>query len=203
VGEFVGREPNPVILNTVSEISSVIVKFNITESEFIGFSRRFSMATEAEREEREGERNVELELADGSIYAYPGKIDFIDRNIDVNTGSILVQASFDNPNSLLRPGLYSKVKIQTDLKKDAIIVPQRCIMETQGQFSAYVVNDSNKVETRQITVAYKAGDLAAITDGLKAGDKVVIDALQKVKSGMEVNPVASDFKSKVYKLKEE
>ncbi len=203
VGEFVGRDPNPVILNTVSEISSVIVKFSITEAQFIKLSRSYRERIKEGSLREDEKRGVQLQLADESIYDYEGKIDFIDRNIDQNTGSILVQASFPNHDRLLRPGLYSKVRVQTDMKYDALIIPQRCIMELKGQYSVYVVADSNMVETRKIDVAYKAGDLAAVTEGLKVGDKVVIDALQKVRNGLKISPIDTVFQSKVFKLKTE
>lgn len=200
VGEFVGKDPNPVILNTVSETDTIIVKFSITEAQYLTIAKA-NIKRRNKGELKEGEMpNVELQLADESIYNQLGVIDFIDRNIDQNTGSILVQASFPNPDRLLRPGLYSKVKVQTDIAKNAIIIPQRCIMELQGKYSVYVVNDSNKVETRQVKVAHKAGDLAAITEGLKINETVVVDALQKVKAGMTVKPVKSNFKSKVFNL---
>ncbi len=203
VGEFVGREPNPVILNTVSEISSVIVKFSITEAQFIKLSRSYRERIKEGTLKEDEKSGVQLQLADESIYKHKGKIDFVDRNIDQNTGSILVQASFPNPDRLLRPGLYSKVRVLTDIKYDAIVIPQRCIMELQGQYSVYVVNDSNKVETRMINLSYKAGDLAAVTEGLTVGDRVVIDALQKVRSGIKVSPIDTVFQSKVFKLKTE
>jgi membrane fusion protein (multidrug efflux system) len=197
VGEFVGREPNPVILNTVSETDSVKVKFFVTESEYIKFAKRH-IKKEKNSEKKTQKSIVKLQLADGEIYEYDGKIDFIDRNIDETTGSIMVQASFPNPDRLLRPGLYSKIKIQTDIIKDAIIIPQRCLMELQGQMSVLVVTDSNKVVSRPVKVGYKAGDLAAISEGLEVGDRIVIDALQKVRNGMIINPVDTVFESKVF-----
>ena len=202
VGEFVGRDPNPVILNTVSEISTVIVKFSITEAQYIKLARRIHNNRKNGEEEIEP-TTVQLQLADESMYAYDGNVDFIDRNIDQNTGSIMVQASFPNPDRLLRPGLYSKVKVRTDIKRNAKIIPQRCIMELQGQFSVFIVTDSNIVENRIIKVAYKSGDLAAITEGLNIGDRIVIDALQKVRGGLEISPIDTVFQSKVFKLKTE
>lgn len=200
VGEFVGKDPNPVILNTVSETDTIIVKFSITEAQYLTIAKR-NIERRNSGELKEGEMpSVELQLADESTYNQLGVIDFVDRNIDQNTGSILVQASFPNPDRLLRPGLYSKVKVQTDIAKKALIIPQRCIIELQGQYSVFVVNDSNKVETRQIKIAHKDGDLAAITEGLKIGESVIVDALQKVREGMTVKPVKSDFKSKVFNL---
>jgi len=201
VGEFVGREPNPVILNTVSKTDTVIVKFSLTEEQYLKLSKRFIERKKKGELEKGHKADVELKLADGTVYDHKGKIDFVDRNIDQNTGTILVQASFPNPDGLLRPGLYSKVKVQTDKILGAIVIPQRCISELQGQFSVFVVNDSNKVKSQPITVAYRAGDLAAISEGLKEGDRIVIDALQKVKTGMTIIPQDTVFVSKVFKKK--
>ena len=199
VGEFVGREPNPVILNTVSETDSVKVKFFVTEAEYIKFAKRHIEKENDTTSNRKVKKSVvKLQLADGELYNYDGKIDFVDRNIDETTGSIMVQASFPNPDRLLRPGLYSKIKVQTDEIKDAIIIPQRCLIELQGQMSVLLVNDSNKVVSRPVEVEYKAGDLAAISSGLEEGDRIVIDALQKVRNGMVVNPSDTVFISKVF-----
>jgi membrane fusion protein (multidrug efflux system) len=202
VGEFVGKAPNPVILNTVSKTDTIIVKFSVTESEYIKFAKRH-IQRENNGEIAKGEKaKVELQLADETTYDHTGQIDFVDRNIDESTGSILVQASFPNPDGLLRPGLYSKIKIMTDILKGAIIIPQRCIIELQGQNSVFVVNDSNQVELRPITLGYKSGDLAAVTNGLEVNERIVIDALQKVQNGMLINPVDTVFVSRVFKFKE-
>ena len=94
--------------------------------------------------------------------------------------------------------MYSKVNVQTDMAKDAIIIPQRCIIELQGQYTVFIVNDSNKVVSRPITLAYKSGDLAAISEGLVQGERIVIDALQKVQSGAVINPKDTTFASKTF-----
>jgi len=201
VGEFVGKDPNPVILNTVSKTDTIIVKFSVTEAQFLTIAKKRIEKIhngEVKGHDDHNGLSVQLMLADESIYNHPGRIDFVDRNIDENTGSILVQASFPNPDGLLRPGMYSKVSVQTDLAKDAIIIPQRCIIELQGQYTVFVVTDSNKVVSRPISVAYKSGDLAAISEGLKEGEKIVIDALQKVHSGVIITPYDTSFKSKVF-----
>ncbi len=201
VGEFVGKDPNPVILNTVSKTDTIIVKFSVTEAQFLTIAKkRIEKINSGEVKDREdhADLGIQLKLADESIYKYPGKIDFVDRNIDESTGSILVQASFPNPDGLLRPGMYSKVSVQTDLAKDAIIIPARCIIELQGQYTVFVVTDSNKVVSRPITLAYKSGDLAAISEGLEQGERIVIDALQKVQNGTLINPIDTTFSSKTF-----
>jgi len=201
VGEFVGKDPNPVILNTVSKTDTIIVKFSVTEAQFLTIAKKRIEkinSGEVKGHDDHNDIGIQLKLADESIYNHPGSIDFVDRNIDENTGSILVQASFPNPDGLLRPGMYSKVSVQTDLAKDAIIIPQRCIVELQGQYTVFVVNDSNKVSSRPIVIAHKSGDLAAVSEGLEEGERIVIDALQKVQSGLIINPIDTNFTSKVF-----
>lgn len=202
VGDFVGREPNPVILNTVSQINNVKVQFFLTESEYltiireVNVSRKKSGTKDGERLEIRKKDNLELILSDGSLYDYKGSIDFVDRGVDATTGSMLVQGNFPNPNSVLRPGLYSKVKIEMEVLEGALLVPQRCLMELQGQYSVYVVSDSNMVEARQVVVGEKLDDYMVISEGLMPNEKIVIDALQKVRTGMQVSPSLIEFESK-------
>ncbi len=200
-GEFVGREPNPVILNTVSRIDTIRVQFYLIESEYLTIVKGILSEEEQKRIENrtasknERKRNIELFLADGSVYEHKGWIDFVDRNVDPTTGSMLVQASFPNPDALLRPGLFAKVKIQHKILDNAILVPQRAVMEIQGNFSVYVVNDSNKVESRPVIPGETKGDMWLINEGLNAGEKIVIEGLQKVRTGMAVAPELTEFKS--------
>ena len=133
-------------------------------------------------------------LADGSIHGSKGYISFLDRAIDSNTGSILVQARFENNKRIIRPGQYAKVRIPL-VFKDIIVIPQKCVIELQGQFSVFVVNSQNKIETRQIVAGAKIDDFWVIKDGLNAGEKVVIDGIQKVKSGVEVDATDVEFTS--------
>jgi len=195
VGEFVGREPNPVILNTVSQIDTIIVKFFLTESEFLRISKSFLKNKNETGETNDYSVPVQLELSDNSIYEHNGKIDFVDRNVNTSTGSIMIQASFKNPDKLLRPGMYCKVKVRTDLLKNAIVIPHRCLVELQGEYSVFVVNDSNQIQSKIIEVSDIIGDLAIVSSGINPGDRVVIDALQKVSSGMLIQPVITVFKS--------
>lgn len=194
VGEFVGREPNPVILNTVSRIDHIRVQFFLTEKQYIVLAREVKNQGASSR--KEGDQSVlNLILSDGSQYAESGKVDFIDRNIDALTGSMLVQGSFPNPDYILRPGMYTKVKIRMEVMKDALLVPQRCIMDLQGQYSVFVVDDNNIVQARQVKLTERIGDLWLTQEGLVAGEKIVIDALQKVGSGSEINPKLIEFAS--------
>ena len=193
VGDFVGKDPNPVILNTVSQIDTILVNFFITETQYLNLAHYIARDNTEQPEDIED--NFELILINGEVYNHKGRPDFIDREVDTTTGSMLVQASFPNPEKLLRPGLFAMVKIKVEDVKDAILIPQRCVMELQGLFSVFVVDENNKVETREITVASKVGSQWLISEGLKPGEKVVFEGLQKVKDGITVNPSIADIKS--------
>ena len=171
VGDFVGREPNPVILNVVSATENVKVVFFLTESEYLELFRQIS-ALRQKRNLKPGERlerpeggNLELILSDGSIYEHKGTVDFIDRGIDATTGSILVQGNFINPDLILRPGLFAKVKVEMEVITGALLIPQRCVMELQGRYSVYVVNESNTVEARQIIPGQRIDDYWLVSEG--------------------------------------
>ena len=186
VGDFVGREPNPVILNTVSQIDTVRVEFFITESQYLDLAR---LRAKSEGSEKGREKQpLELILVDGSIYGHKGKADFVGREVDPTTGAMLVQASFPNPEKLLRPGQFAKVKAELYVVKEGILIPQRCVAELQGFFSVFVVEEGNKVERREVKVGPKIGGLWLITEGLKSGEKVVYEGLQLVRDGVIVEP---------------
>ncbi len=202
VGEFVGQDPNPVILNTVSTIDTVHVEFYLVESDYLGLARRFVESQHERREsnylnEERTEGRLILILSDGTEFNYKGRVNFVDREVNPETGSLLVQTAFPNPGALLRPGQYAKVKAKMDVVKDALLVPQRCIMELQGTHYVYVVSDSSKVENRQIVTGPKYEDFWLVESGLEPNDKVVIDALQKVQPGMPVIAKITEFENKV------
>jgi len=197
VGEFVGKDPNPVILNTVSTVDTVRVEFYLTEADYIRLAREYKELNKVnEKKSSEKNENLSLILADGSTFKYKGYVNFINREVDAQTGSLLVQAVFPNPDKLLKPGQYSKVVVKMKVEKNALYIPQRCMIEMQGQYSVFVVNNENKVESRQIVAGERKGDLVIIKEGLQKGEKVVIDALQKVGTGLKVNPQVTVFESK-------
>lgn len=194
-GEFVGKEPNPVILNTVSEIKNVRVQFFLSENEYLRIARNYMERYKQKIQTNKEHLAVELILADGTLYEHKGKMDFIDRNVDPSTGAILLQASFPNPDGLIRPGQFARVKSVIKTEKDALLVPQKCITELQGEFSVFVVNSENKIERKQVEIGDKIDDLWIIKEGINSGDKVVLEGLQKVASGMEVIPEVTEFES--------
>jgi membrane fusion protein (multidrug efflux system) len=194
VGDFVGRSPNPVILNTVSRIDTILVEFFITETQYLKVARRFISQT-GPTDQNAGEANLELILADGSLYDHKGKPKFIDRDVDPTTGAILVQASFPNPQELLRPGQFAKVKALVTIVKDGILIPQRCVVELQGLYSVHVVGDGDKVQTREVKVGPKIKQFWLITEGLKPGEHVVYEGLQRVRGGTVVKPTIKEIES--------
>ncbi len=203
-GEFVGTSQSTVVLNTVSRIDTMRVQFFFTEKEYLTITREILKRMDDDIDEESVDEkayqrgrayNLDLILSDGSTYEFKGQVDFINRNIDPKTGSMLVQAHFPNPKRLLRPGLYAKVRARMQVIEDALLVPQQCIIELQGQYSVYVVKDDNTVEAKQVSVGTRIGDLWLIKGGLEGNESLVFDGLQKVASGMTVNPTMIEFES--------
>jgi membrane fusion protein, multidrug efflux system len=186
VGDFVGKDPSPVILNTVSQVDTILVTFHITETQYLAFTR-YKAKNDPVEQANDGDEKFSLILVDGSRYDHKGRLDFVDREVDTTTGAMLVQASFPNPEELLRPGQFTKVRIRVQVVEDAIMIPQRCVMEIQGLHSVFVVDSNNTIQTRDIQVGNKVGSSWMITEGLKPGEKVVYEGLQKVKDGAIVN----------------
>lgn len=191
VGDFVGREPNPVILNVVSRIDTVLVQFFITENQYLFSARRLDALKDGEDEDSK-EPDLELILSDGSVYDRKGVIDFADRAVDPTTGAMMVQASFPNPDELLRPGQFAKVRGIVGVVEDGILIPQRCVTELQGTYSVFVVDESNKAQTREVKAGPKIEAFWLILEGLEPGERVVYEGLQKVREGAVVNPTLKE-----------
>ncbi len=198
VGDFVGQQPNPVILNVVSQLDEVLVEFFLTENDYLNLAREYIGARVKQGQQSELKRakqaNLTLILSDGSIHPNKGKINFIDRGVDPATGAVLIQAVFPNPTGLLRPGLFAKVKALIDYDENGILIPQRCVSELQGIFSVLVVNKENKIENRRIEVGNKYSDFWLIKSGLQPDELVIYEGLQKVKEGMMIRPVITEVK---------
>jgi len=191
VGDFVGRSPNPIILNMVSRIDTVLVEFFITETQYLFLSRRARLLADPYLDEDRPAR-LELVLADGSLYGHKGRVDFVDREVDPTTGSLLIQASFPNPEEILRPGQFARIVAEAAVIEGGVMIPQRCIMELQGLFRVYVVDEDNTTVLREVTVGPTIRDFRVILEGLEAGEKIIYEGLQKVRPGMAVNPVIQD-----------
>jgi membrane fusion protein (multidrug efflux system) len=184
VGEFVGRPPNPVVLNTVSQLDPIHVRFSITEQEYLYFSRLKQKELESGTDKK---RVLELVLADGSVHSEKGAISSVNREIDPTTGSLALEAAFPNTHKLIRPGQYGKVRSEVETINDALLIPKRAIREQQGQFQVFAIKEDKTVETRTLTVGAQSGDLQAISSGLKEGELIVVEGFQRLRSGAQVS----------------
>lgn len=167
-------------LTTVSTVNPIKFYFQISEQEYIQAIKRSA----SEIAKKEGE----LILADGSVYPEKGHYAFADRQIDITTGTIKVAAVFPNPGNLLRPGQYGRIRVAQSIRKDALLVPQRSVSEVQGKYMVAVVGADNKVDIRPVKTAERIDNLWVILDGLKPGERVVVEGIQKVRPGMMVAP---------------
>lgn len=194
-GEFVGRPPNPVVLNTVSIIDSILVQFAITEKEYLQLARTIierrtqdSSFQQGTTPQREIKNRIRLLLADGTVFPYPGRFNFADRQVDPSTGTLLVQVSFPNPDNLLRPGQFARVRIIMEEIDNGLLIPQRSVKELQGLYQVYLVNDTNAIEVRQVKLGAKVGSMYLIQGGLQGADRIVFEGLNLVRPGQKVDP---------------
>ncbi len=183
----VGNLVSPTsLLTTVSQLDPIKVEFPISEREYLHFADKIN------RHEKDGDSkqdpDLEMVLADGSTYKYRGRFYVANRQVNIQTGTIKIQGIFPNPDNVLRPGLYAKIRSATDVRKDALLVPQAAVLETQGQYQVAVVGADNKVTMRMVKTGKQVGDLRIIDDGVSPGERVITEGLQKVSDGMEVNP---------------
>src|SRR5438874_2380026 len=188
IGNLVG--PNSV-LTSVSQVEPIKAYFTVSEQEFTDFHRRFP--TEASVEEQRKRIPLELLLADGNVYEHKGSISFADRQVNPATGAIRIAGLFANPNNLLRPGGYGRVRASAKTQNGALLIPQRAVIELQGSHQVAVVGDDNKVSIRPVTVAERVGNLWIVTDGLKAGERVIVEGLMKVRDGTLVKAVPAEL----------
>jgi membrane fusion protein (multidrug efflux system) len=196
-GDFVGRGISNVILNEISRIDTVLVNFHIPEEKYLEIITPLLTGGDITRMPRDEDKvEMTMILADGTTYPYKGTIQFINRQVNPTTGTIMLQASFPNPDFILRPGQFAKVSTAVKVIRDGLMIPQRCAQELQGNFNVFVVNDKNEVEYRKIEVGgtYQTSYLI-VTSGLNPGEMVVYEGLQKVKNGIMVNPVVLDISS--------
>jgi len=184
VGNLISTQSAP--LTTVSTVDPVKVYFTLSEQQYLNFTRRNLI--EAGRGGSVAQIELELVLADGTTYPQKGSFYFADRQVDQKTGAIRLAGVFPNPGNVLRPGQYGRVRAVTSTKTDALLVPQRAVIELQGSYQVAVVGGDNRVEIRPVKVGDRAGSMWIIEDGLKAGESVVAEGTQKVKPGTTVNP---------------
>jgi membrane fusion protein (multidrug efflux system) len=182
VGDLVGKG-DPTLLTTVSSVDPIRVSVAIPEADYL----RFTRSVETGQAQASRAKPV-LILSDGTQHPYPGKLLFVDRAVDPQTGTLRVDLAFPNPQKTLRPGLYGKVKAESEVVKNALLVPQRAVQELQGTYTVVTVTPENKVETRKVKPGQKVGSNWIIEDGLKNGDVVVAEGIQRLRDGMTVVP---------------
>jgi len=181
VGNLVGQGEN-TLLATMSSVDPVYVSFSVTEADYLR-ARRSRKVDHAEDSE------LKLILADGEEYDHNGIFDMVDRAVDPRTGTLGVRVKFPNPDGLLRPGQYAKVRLLVEKVKDAMVVPSRAVMDTQGMKSIFKVEEDGKVVNQPLTLGFEQGSLVVVREGLKPGDMIIADGIRQVRSGMTVKPV--------------
>jgi RND family efflux transporter MFP subunit len=182
VGDLVGPSTGP--LTTVSQIDPIKAVVTAGEGPFTDFVSRHPDATE--RNAYIKSLDFDLILGNGEVYPHKGKFYALDRSLDPRTGSIRYEVTFPNPGNILRPGQFGKVRFVADMKKGAMVIPQEAVNELQGNFQVAVVDQNNKVSIRPVKMGERIGAMWEVTEGLKPGDKVVVQGLQKAREGSTV-----------------
>jgi len=189
VGDYV--RPGAIsVLNTISDLGDLRVRFTISEQEYLRIVREVNK--EGSQLKGAGQ-NISLKLSDGSLYPQTGKLSFADRQIDPTTGAMTLEAAFPNPEKLLRPGQYVKVVVVTDVRKDALLIPQRAVIEMQGISQVYMLGDSSKVQMKIITTGPTYMDAYLVEDGLAAGDKIAFGGTALLRNGTVISPKPADW----------
>jgi len=183
IGDLVG--PSTGELTTVSTIDPIKAYYSVTEQAYINFTKLFTDPTA--RTERTRQLELQLIFADGSTYPREGRVYAVDRQINPTTGALRVEAMFPNPDHALRPGQFARVRVKFDTKKGALLVPQRAVSELQGSYQVVVVGSDNKAHIRPVKVGERSGGMWIVEEGLKPGEHVVVEGIQKVKEGADVN----------------
>lgn len=186
VGEFVGRAPNAILLTTVSQLDPIHVRFNVAERDYLYFAKL------KQKQQAQGTasttRELNLVLGDDSLHTEKGEVTSVDSQIDPTTGSIAVEASFPNPNNIIRPGQFAKIKTTGEALDGVIAVPKEAIHEIQGVRQIIVVKPDNTAEVRTIQTGRELGNILVVTAGLAAGELFVPQMQARIKSGMPVVP---------------
>jgi len=182
VGDLVGPSTGP--LTTMSQIDPIKAVVTAGEGPFTDFVSRHP--DPKERNEYVKSLDFQLILGNGEVYPQKGKFYALDRNLDIKTGSIRYYVTFPNPGAILRPGQFGKVRFVADMKKGAMVIPQEAVNELQGSYQVAVVDENNKVSIRPVQMGERIGSMWEVTEGLKPGDRVVVQGLQKAREGSTV-----------------
>ena len=181
VGTLVGTGALPA-LTTVSTINPFWVRFTVSEREYLEYRKRIPNETAAQN----SQPDITITLADGRLFPHKGRLSAVEGQIDPSTGSLTLQAEFSNPNDVIRPGQYARVRIQSQIRHGAILVPQRAVSEVQGAYNVIVVGSDSTAEVRTVQLGNQYQGFWIIEEGVKVGESVIIEGLQKVRNGVKV-----------------
>jgi RND family efflux transporter MFP subunit len=184
IGDLVGPT---TLLTTVSQVEPIKAYFAISEQEYLKLANVISDVSQGKRQAG-GKKILDLVLSDGSVYPKKGWVVLTDRQLDVKTGTIRMAGAFENPGGILRPGMFGRVRAVTGVTKDALLVPQRAVVETQGSYSVVVVGADNKASIRPVKTGERVGQMWVITEGVKAGEQVIAEGVLKAREGTLVTP---------------
>ncbi len=193
VGDYVAAGSAGTPVTTVSTVDPIKIVFALSEKEYLAAAERLTAMLAQPLEEREA--IGELIRADGKVHPYKGRFLAADRQVDPKTGTIRISALFPNPGNILRPGQYAKARFKVQDRAGALLVPQRAVQELQGKNFVWVVDDANKVSQRGVTVGQRVGSDWVIEEGLKPGERIVVEGLQKVREGAPIQPLAAPLAS--------
>ena len=185
VGDLVG--PN-TLLTSVSQVDPIKAFFSVSEQQYLKAAELINAVAMGKEVISEKNKTLELVLADGSVFAQKGWWVLADRQVDPKTGTVRMAGAFENPRNILRPGQFGKVRVVTRVAKGVALVPQRAITEIQGTYQVAVVEGDKKVSIRPVKVGDRVGSMWIVAEGLKPGEQVIAEGIQKVKAGMLVNP---------------
>jgi membrane fusion protein (multidrug efflux system) len=184
IGDLVGPGDE---LASMSTLDPIRVYVSISEQEYLRYAGKLNQGYK-NKDREDHKSDLELVLADGSLYPKKGEFFVADRQVDVKTGTIRLAARFPNPDNILRPGQFARIRVVTSTKHGALLVPQRSVTELQGGYQVAVVTPDNKVEIRPVKVGERTGNLWIVEEGLATGDRVVAEGVQKIKPGMTIAP---------------
>jgi membrane fusion protein, multidrug efflux system len=186
VGDLVTKT---TVMTTVSQVDPIKVYFNPSEQEYLAWVAKHGPPEKSITADQTLEKGpLELILSDGTVFGHRGKPFLVGREVDVKTGTIQLAGVFPNPGNLLRPGQYGRVRVAVDVKKGAILVPQRAVNELQGSYQVAVVGADDIATIKVVTVGPRDGSMWVIEKGLNPGDRIVVEGIQRVRSGMKVAP---------------
>jgi len=187
VGDYVAAGSAGTPVTTVSTVDPIKIVFALSEKEYLAAAEHLTAMLAQPLDQREA--IGELIRADGKVHPYKGRFLAADRQVDPKTGTIRISALFPNPGNILRPGQYAKARFKVQDRAGALLVPQRAVQELQGKNFVWVVDDANKVSQRGVTVGQRFGSDWVIEEGLKPGERIVVEGLQKVREGAPVQPL--------------